>query len=177
MYRRPTDISHLVLREALFLQQAIDVQLGELEGALVHAFLLHPDYFALLRQLRHPVPQIMDGEGSNLFESHNADTMANRTLLLDGSLDIEGDLARAEDQPLDLAWIAAIEVSRNRWLEAGLWCEFFLHRDGFRMLEANLWSRNDKRLAIVAKHLTAQNVEIVGRGRALSDLEVDVLSG
>ena len=119
----------------------------------------------------------MDGERSNFFESHNTDTMANRIFLLDGSLDVKGDLARAKDQLLNLTWIAAaIEVPRDRWLESGLRREFILHRDRFRVLEANLGSRNDKRLAVVAEHLSTQNVEIIGWGCALGDLEVDVLS-
>ena len=42
------------------------------------------------------------------------------------------------------------------------------------MLKPDLWSRYHKRLSVVAEHLPPQDVEIVGRGRALRQLEVDV---
>ena len=44
------------------------------------------------------------------------------------------------------------------------------------MFEANLGGRDHQRLAIVAEHLPAQNVEVVGWGGALGHLEVDVLT-
>ena len=42
------------------------------------------------------------------------------------------------------------------------------------MLETDLGRSNHQGLAVVAKHLAAQDVEVIRRGGALGDLKVDV---
>ena len=43
------------------------------------------------------------------------------------------------------------------------------------MLQSYFWSGQDQGFAVRSQHLTAEDVEIVGWGRALSNLEIDVL--
>lgn len=49
VHGRAANVSHLLLVEALFFQETVDVKLGELERTLVHALLLDPDDFAVAR--------------------------------------------------------------------------------------------------------------------------------
>ena len=60
----------------MLLEEAIDVEFGELEGSLVHAFLLNPDHLGALVEGVHVVAQVADGEGCDLLQTHNPDAVS-----------------------------------------------------------------------------------------------------
>ena len=68
------------------------------------------------------------------------------------------------------------KVSPDGRLEARLRCKLLDCRYSSRVLEADFRCSNDQRLAVVPVHLSPQDVEVVGGGRALGQLEIDVLA-
>ena len=52
MLRGAADIAHLrAMGELVFLKEAVNVKLGELESALVHTFLLHVEDISVMRNV------------------------------------------------------------------------------------------------------------------------------
>lgn len=71
--------------------------------------------------------------------------------------------------------LLASEFTGDSGLEFRADSELIQLRHCFRVFETDLGSCDHERLPEVSKHLSPQDVEVIGWGCALGDLEVDVL--
>ena len=68
MLRGSADVAHLgALSEFVLPQEAVNVQFGELEGALIHAFLLHVEHICVVGDIQKLVLNLRHRERGELF--------------------------------------------------------------------------------------------------------------
>jgi len=84
---------------------------------------------------------------------------------LEFRFNVKGDFARAQNHFLGQA---ITEVFRDSRLEDIAWSEVLDVRVGSRVFKADFWSGDNQRFSVVAKHLSTEDVEVVGWGCALS---------
>lgn len=70
--------------------------------------------------------------------------------------------------------ILVAEMTGENRLEFSSWRHILNRAHCLRVLQTLLRSSDDKWFSKVAKHLASQDVEVVGRGRDIGHLEVDV---
>jgi hypothetical protein len=102
-------------------------------------------------------------EWSDLFDSDYP--RVRSSACLEFRFNVKGDFARAQNHFLGRA---ITKVFRNSRLEDIAWSEFLDVGVCSRVFEADFWSGDNQRFSVVAKHLSAKYVEVVGWGCALS---------
>lgn len=84
----------MCVSELVLLQQSIDMKLGELEGALIHALFLHVIHISTMRNIQELMLNLLDRERCELFQTKNKCLMVFwERLLFEFLLNIEEDLA------------------------------------------------------------------------------------
>ena len=73
MHRFPSDIPHLHFIKVQLLENAVNMQFGELEGSLILGFLLNPVNQGILCDLLDFGLNVLDRERSKLFGSNHLD--------------------------------------------------------------------------------------------------------
>ena len=156
MLRGTAYIAHLgAMSELVLLKEAVNVKLGELESALVHAFLLHIEHVSFVRNIEQLMLNLVHWERSELFQTdYQYLIVLWERLGLNLLHYVEIDLARTDEYLLIV--LACSEGVRVDWLECGPWQEFLDGRNCLRVFQTDLGGGKDQWLAVVSQHLPSQ---------------------
>ncbi len=102
MLRWAANVLHFVeMSELMLFKQAVNMKLGELEGTLVHAFLLHIENVSRVRHIQKLMFNLLYWEGSQLLKAdYQCFVIIWKGLRFEFLHDIEIDLARANNNLL-----------------------------------------------------------------------------
>lgn len=161
------------------LQDAADARLEEGPATSVLGLFLAPNNFGVLVVLGHFSAEGVEGEGRQLFNSHDGDVILLQLFSL--SLQVIIDLTRAENDLLNLLVVDLIILLGNDALELSATQEILHFRMDFPHFKHLFGRNNNEGLAEWTQHLSAQHVEVLGGSRAVDNLNValfvQILSG
>ncbi|QTK80393.1 hypothetical protein AT6N2_C2847 [Agrobacterium tumefaciens] len=158
-------------------QDPFQVRIDERPRTHVLRLFLAPDHLRIA-ETRQLVDERLGRERIELFDAQQIDIVNTALFTLFEQIII--DLARAHDDAanlrillqLDRAVLDDLGIVPQETVEGGLACKLGQRRRGALVAQQRLRRHQDQRLAEVALHLAAQDVEVVCRRRAVGNLHV-----
>jgi hypothetical protein len=159
-------------------EQSLDTGLSEAPGTGVEGLLLAPDDGLGVGVLVEVLLELLPREGVQLLNAGESDIVdvVLRSVLVKGS----PDLTSAEDNTFNLvrrldSTSLMLRIGDDPLESSVLASESLNVAASKRVAEERLGEEDDKRLAVLAVHLSAEGVEQIGGGGEVGDLHVAVL--
>ncbi len=155
--------------KASFREARLEQRLDEEPCAVVLRFFLGPDHVLKLRHGPQALYQWLRGERVELLDAQDFD--AKVAGLVARLHQLISELARAQHQAARVALRGRAEVGDDP-SEVAVTGEVGDAGNGKLVPKQRLGRHQEQRLAEVAKHLPPEDVEVIGRRRAVGDLDI-----